>query len=160
MKTQYYKQNKECTILDGYQDLTNRLQQFLNSTFRTDISKVKKEKKDFEKNVEKKLIKMEQKIQYLEEDKFIILEKILKLEEENQNLLNEIKQHENRDNQIHQTNNLSTILQNHEETHRREFHSIQINRNEVQEQEILKILKDNIDIDGKFSILWPHSITC
>merc|ERR1711892_375484 len=76
--------------LDGYQDLTNRLQRSLYSGVRSDITKLENDKQLFNESVEKKLLQMEKKLQLVERDKFEILEKMIKLEEENLSLRDEI----------------------------------------------------------------------
>lgn len=146
----------EIASLDGFQDLTNRLQHHLNLRFRKDLQEFKKNKS------EGKFVQMEKKLQLVEQDAFVILEKMVRLEEENQFLLEKVNILEKSEKQYDyktsgEQRSLIEKLHYMAEKHEKEISKFLNNNNnrdskeEMNETETDKLEKDNKTLRDDFN---------
>eukprot|EP00092_Neocalanus_flemingeri_P005759 GFUD01006200.1.p1 GENE.GFUD01006200.1~~GFUD01006200.1.p1 ORF type:complete len:709 (+),score=240.81 GFUD01006200.1:35-2161(+) len=138
--------------IEGYQELTNKLQRHLTQQLFIDLQELKKfkfkgtedESNQYDKD---KFVQLESKLQQVEQCSMTIMEKVLKLEMENKSLLDKIETLEKNDEKL-----FLEVDKDDQKGQNQPFDILQ-NLVEKHEEQISNIVKTNDDQDAKIELI-------
>lgn len=121
-----YDATKQVGKIEGYQELTNKLQRFLNQRFILDIQRLTKSQEEVPCDISEKLKTMNEEIANMKKEQ-------IKLQEVNKNLVSDI-------NKIKERENKMTKKLEH-------FESVELSLDEINRKTVERL--ENIEVDGR-----------